>query len=105
MSQPPSHMQDLSQQISAATSILTDFLFSNGLPEPSFRADAPLDAPSMPEDVQVARRTLREAAQELYILATYPSEYLRWLACNVCSPSSPHPKIPSALLGSDQRLA
>ncbi|KIW27721.1 uncharacterized protein PV07_07432 [Cladophialophora immunda] len=82
MSQPPSHMQDLSQQISAATSILTDFLSSNGLPEPSFRADAPLDVPSMPEDVQVARRNLREAAQELYILATYPSEYLRWLACN-----------------------
>ncbi|KIW10106.1 hypothetical protein PV08_11066 [Exophiala spinifera] len=83
MSQPPpSHMQDLSQQISAATSVLTGFLSSNGLPEPSFSANSPLDAPSMPEDVQVARRNLREAAQELYILATYPSEYLRWLACN-----------------------
>ncbi|RMZ77384.1 hypothetical protein DV737_g4391, partial [Chaetothyriales sp. CBS 132003] len=78
MSQPPSHMQDLAQQISAATSILTNFLSSNGLVEPSFRADARLDVPSMPEDVEAARGNLREAAQELYILATYPSD-LRWL--------------------------
>jgi len=81
-------MQDLAKQISTATSILTGFLSSNGIVEPSFDKDAPLDMPDMPEDIQIARRNLREAAQELYMLSTGPSEHIRWLSCNVCFPSA-----------------
>ncbi|KIX06362.1 uncharacterized protein Z518_04338 [Rhinocladiella mackenziei CBS 650.93] len=76
-----SRMKGLAQQISVSTSILTDFFSSNGLPEPSFDKDAALQIPDCPEEIQIARRNLREAAQELYALATGPSEHLRWLAC------------------------
>lgn len=84
-SSSPSHMADLAKQISDATSVLTQFLSSNGLPEPSFAPDAPLHFPPSPEDVQNARRVLQEATKELHELATGPSEHVRWLACWVCS--------------------
>jgi len=76
-------MEDLAQQISGATSILTKFFSSSGLPEPSFDKDAPLQFPDCPEEIQVARRHLREATQELYTLVTGPGEHLRWLVCSV----------------------
>lgn len=78
-----SHLEHLAQEISTATAVLQHFLSSNGLPEPSFTKDAPLAFPSGPEEIQTARRTLREVSKELYDLVTGPSEHIRWLACNV----------------------
>jgi len=79
----PSRLEHLAQQISSTTNILNKFLSSKGLPEPSFAKDAPLNFPPAPEEIQIARRNLREASKELYDLVTGPSEHLRWLACNV----------------------
>ncbi|KIW93077.1 uncharacterized protein Z519_05682 [Cladophialophora bantiana CBS 173.52] len=77
-----SYMQDLAKHISSATSILAQYLASNGLPDLSFDKDAPLYMSDLPEDIQTARRRLREAAHELYVLSTGPSEHIRWLSCN-----------------------
>ncbi|KAK6373984.1 uncharacterized protein PV06_02840 [Exophiala oligosperma] len=98
MSQPPSHMRDLSQQISAATSVLISFLSSNALSEPSFRSDALSTTLACPKTYRSPAAICEKPAQELYILATYPNEDIRWLACSIY-----HFKIASLLPVQDTR--
>ncbi|KAI9727413.1 MAG: hypothetical protein M1834_008419 [Cirrosporium novae-zelandiae] len=81
MASTPS-IDDLADQISASTKIISNFLKSNNLPQLSFDKNAPLEFPHAPEDILAARRNLREATKTLYDLATGPSEHLRWLACH-----------------------
>lgn len=71
----------LADQISSCASLISQFLQSNNLPQPSFAPDAAPSFPPTPTPITNARQALIEAAQTIIDLTTGPAEHLRWLAC------------------------
>ncbi|KAK3059749.1 hypothetical protein LTS18_010133, partial [Coniosporium uncinatum] len=81
-------LEHLAALISSSAKTVKTFLTTNNIPQPSFHIDAPLGFPSdAPEDVQDARRNLREASKRIHDLATGPIESTTWLSTryNDCS--------------------
>ncbi|KAI9695583.1 MAG: hypothetical protein M1820_008508 [Bogoriella megaspora] len=74
-------LEDLAEQISDSTKIVSEHLKVNSLPQPSFELDAPIQWPELPPDVYEARSTLREASKKLHDLAT-GHQNLLWLFCS-----------------------
>ena len=67
---PSSRLEDLSAQISEQTKVVNDYLVTHGH-NLSFAVDSALSFPNdAPEEVLVARRTVREATKELHDLMT-----------------------------------
>lgn len=76
-------LETLASQIAQNTSLVNDFLVSNGK-KLSFEIDGEPSFPeNAPEEALEARRIVREATKELHDLMTGPSEHLRWLSYNV----------------------
>jgi hypothetical protein len=78
-------LEELSWTITKNASIVSQYLGSNGLPQPSFNGDGPetvLPGDS-PQAIQQARQKLIAASLELYQLAVGPSEFLPNLATGV----------------------
>jgi hypothetical protein len=91
-------LEELSWTITKNASIVSQYLGSNGLPQPSFNSDGPetvLPGDS-PQAIQQARQKLIAASLELYQLAVGPSEFLPNLATGVHLPS-PQTHIPGVL--------
>ena len=88
--QKVSSLKELTDQVSANATIISDFLRSNGHPLPSFERDAPINTipASAPSDIRAARQALMEAALRTFQLAQGPSEYLSNIAVGVGRPSS-----------------
>ena len=81
---------NLSNDIAKNTKILTEYLSSKGLEAASFDVNG-LDAfPISPNDEvpSKARLDLIAATKELHDIALGPKEGLRYLAWDVCAPSS-----------------
>ncbi|KAF2229683.1 putative O-methyltransferase [Viridothelium virens] len=76
---PLSPLQQYAKDVSAAADILTAFCIEQGLPQPSFGAQAPsVTIPySAPAEVQDARQQLISSAADLQKLATEPAEFLQ----------------------------
>ena len=73
----------LLEEVAKAGRTLTTFLSTNSYYQPSFRPGGLGEFPELPEDAQVARTKLREAAKAVYDLATGPEEYIKQQAWNV----------------------
>ena len=76
-------LETLAETILAASKTIKTYFTENDLPQLSFSPEAPLEFPSSSEEIQIARRNLREASKRIYDLATGPGEHIRWLACHV----------------------
>jgi 6-hydroxytryprostatin B O-methyltransferase len=65
---------DLNEQ----TRVLSNYLRTNGLPEPSFKRDGPIAAlpPQAPEEMRIAREKLLDDALQIFQLVSGPGEYL-----------------------------
>ena len=74
----PSRMTVLSQTIARETEKLETYFKAEGLPLPSFDAQAPSDFPKLPEDIEKSRREIILATKELGNLAVGPRESVRW---------------------------
>jgi hypothetical protein len=87
MSTPPStsSLIALAATITKETEKLDKYLKENGLPIPSFEADAPMDFPKLPAEMKKAREEVVRATKELGDLVTGPREGLRWMAWIVSS--------------------
>lgn len=83
VAESPSRMVVLAQKISKETEKLEAYFKANGLPSPSFDAEAPSDFPKLPEDIQKSRREVIFATKELRDLAVGPRESVRWGVWNV----------------------
>ena len=83
-----SPLEGLSSVITKNTSIVSQYLQANHLPQPSPEANGPVVVlPSdAPQDVQQARQQLIAASLEIFQLAIGPSEFLPHLATNVREP-------------------
>lgn len=79
-------LEHLSSAISENADIVSGYLKTNHLPQPSFEADGPsvIIPVNAPPNVQLARQKLLAASLELFQLATGPSEFLPNLATGVC---------------------
>ncbi|KAG2417765.1 hypothetical protein HFD88_008984 [Aspergillus terreus] len=79
-----SPLEGLSSVITKNTSIVSQYLQANNLPQPSPEANGPVVVlPSdAPQDVQQARQQLIAASLEIFQLAIGPSEFLPHLATN-----------------------
>ena len=79
------HLDELSSTISKNANVLSQYLASNGLPQPSFRSDGPSTVlpSSSPENIQQARQDLISASLNILHLAIGPSEFLPNLATGV----------------------
>ncbi|KAJ8106918.1 hypothetical protein OPT61_g9221 [Boeremia exigua] len=75
-------LERLSSVITENASIVSGYLATNHLPQPSFKADGPsvIVPATAPPNVQVARQKLLSASLELLQLATGPSDFLPNLA-------------------------
>lgn len=106
-------LERLSLDITENASIVSGYLATNHLPQPSFEADGPsvIVPVNAPPNVQLARQKLLSASLELFQLATGPSDFLPNLATGVsgfqvtkplfkyCSDSSvPIPLLPDLAL-------
>jgi hypothetical protein len=67
---------ELAEIIASETAILNRYLGSNGLPEPSFSPDAPIDAFGSSPDIQKAKSNVIEATIELRQLLEGPVKLL-----------------------------
>src|SRR5947207_12980438 len=95
-----SSLIELAQTITRGTEKLDKYLIESGSAMPSFDVDAPMDFPSLPEEIQKARLQVIKAAKELGDLVVGPTEGIRWMAWDV-SPSFkiPQSQIPCLLSG------
>jgi 6-hydroxytryprostatin B O-methyltransferase len=75
----------LASAISENANIVSGYLVTNSLPQPSFEAGGPsvIVPVSAPPNVQLARQKLLAASLEIFQLATGPSEFLPNLATGV----------------------
>ncbi|ORY10494.1 sterigmatocystin 8-O-methyltransferase [Clohesyomyces aquaticus] len=73
-----STLEQYVQQILQNTGIITEYLETNGLPQPSFERDAPESTlpESAPETIRAARVKLMDAALKAFQLALGPKEYI-----------------------------
>ncbi|KAF1963818.1 hypothetical protein CC80DRAFT_588143 [Byssothecium circinans] len=77
--------EQLSSAISESAGILSGYLTTYHLPQPSFEADGPsvIVPVNAPPNVQLARQKPLAASLELFQLATGPSDFLPNLATGV----------------------
>jgi hypothetical protein len=80
---PPFRLIELAQTISRETNTLDKYLREHRCPSPSFDVDAPLDFPSLPDDIQKTRQMIIECTQELRDLVVGPTETIRWMSWDV----------------------
>ncbi|KAH8714850.1 S-adenosyl-L-methionine-dependent methyltransferase [Phaeosphaeriaceae sp. PMI808] len=75
-------LEQLSSAISGSAGIVSGYLATNHLPQPSFEANRPsvIVPVNAPPNVQLARQKLLAASLELFQLATGPSDFLPNLA-------------------------
>jgi len=78
-----SSMIQLAATITRETEKLDRFIRDSGIPVPSFDVDAPLDFPTLPDDIKTAREEVVRATKELGDLVTGPRESIRWMAWDV----------------------
>jgi hypothetical protein len=78
-------LERLSSAITESAGIVSGYLATNHLPQPSFEADGPsvIIPVNAPPNVQLARQKLLSASLELFQLATGPSDFLPNLATGV----------------------
>lgn len=86
---PDSQIISLAKIISSETQKLEHYYKSQGIPTPSFEADAPGDLPKLPADVQRSRMAVIFAADELSTLVRGPRESVRWGVWGVCYTAVP----------------
>jgi hypothetical protein len=67
---------ELAEIIASQTAVLTHYLRSNDLPEPSFASDAPIDTFGSSPDMQKAKSSVIEATIELRQLLEGPVKLL-----------------------------
>jgi hypothetical protein len=67
---------ELAEIVASQTAVLTHYLRSNDLPEPSFASDAPIDAFGSSPDIQKAKSSVVEATIELRQLLEGPVKLL-----------------------------
>jgi hypothetical protein len=85
----PSRLIELAQTITKETEKLDKYLKESGCSMPSFDVDAPMDFPSLPEEIQRARQKVVESTKELGDLVVGPKEGIRWMAWDVSSHYKP----------------
>lgn len=73
-----SRIINLAKIISAESEKLDSYCKRQGIPTPSFDADAPGDFPKLPDDVQRSRQAIIFAASELSSVVRGPRESVRW---------------------------
>ena len=71
-------LEVLAQKISDSSKVVSEYLISKNLPQPSFDVNAPLQWPKHPPDVFEARSELRDATKKLHDLATGHRNLLAW---------------------------
>ncbi|KAI9681694.1 MAG: hypothetical protein M1822_007046 [Bathelium mastoideum] len=71
-------VEELAHKIPTSAKVVSDYLTSERLPQPSFEVDAPLQWPQLPSDVFGARSELRDATKKLHDLATGHRNLLTW---------------------------
>lgn len=81
-SQEP-RMGALAEIIRAETEKLETYLKANGIAQPSFHVDAPLDFPHLPDEIQESRQKIVFATNELANLVRGPRESVRFGAWSV----------------------
>ncbi|KAK0716458.1 O-methyltransferase-domain-containing protein [Apiosordaria backusii] len=86
MGSNPPPLTHLAQEIAKHASIITTYLQSHNLPQPSFASDSPAHPiPETDEKLSAARLALIEATKALHALAIGPSETTRLFAfTNLC---------------------
>jgi hypothetical protein len=91
---PDSHIVQLAKIIAAQTAKVDAYFNEHGI-VPSFEPDGRAEIPSLPEDVQDARKEIVRATSEMRDLVLGPEESLRWMAWNVssCPPDTSSYKI------------
>jgi 6-hydroxytryprostatin B O-methyltransferase len=97
---PNSPLEAYAAEICAAAKIVSAYCVENGLPHPSFDAQAPsVTLPSTaPSNVLRARQTIQTASLKIHQLATEPNEYLPYQAVHVSPPLFTAPySLPQAL--------
>jgi hypothetical protein len=85
----PSRLIELARMITKETETLDEYVRESGCSMPGFDVDAPMDFPSLPEEIQRARQKVVESTQELRDLVVGPTEGLRWMAWDVRLYSKP----------------
>ena len=85
----PSRLMELAQTITKETEKLDKYLKESGCSMPSFDVDAPMDFPSLPEEIQRVRQKVVESTKELGDLVVGPTEVIRWMAWDVSSHCKP----------------
>ena len=80
-----SRLLELTEIIAVNTKKINEFFKAEGKPDLSFNVDAPGDfpVPNSNAEIQLARRTVVNATQELHDLMVGPREAVRWLAWSV----------------------
>lgn len=73
-----SPLQNLTQDLGKNVQILTDYLRSAGLEQPSWDRHTPATVlpPDAPKDIQIAKELLMDQALQILQLASGPTEYL-----------------------------
>lgn len=82
---PELPLEELSWKITRNASVVSQYLASNGLPQPSFDSNGPSTVlpNDSPQGIQQARQELISTSLELLQLAIGPSEFLPNLATGV----------------------
>lgn len=85
MSKPEFPLEELSGSITDNARIVSQYLASQNLPQPSFRSDGPSTVlpKGSPQSIQEARENLIAKSLEILQLAIGPSEFLPHLATGV----------------------
>lgn len=88
MSESAFSLEKLSHEITDNAKIVSHYLDSQNLPQPSFRSDGPSTVlpKGSPQAIHEARENLITASLEILQLAIGPSEFLPHLATGVCFP-------------------
>lgn len=73
----------LAEIIRVETEKLETYLKENGIAQPSFHVDAPLDFPHLPDEIQESRQKIVFATNELANLVRGPRESVRFGAWSV----------------------
>jgi 6-hydroxytryprostatin B O-methyltransferase len=90
MSKPEFPLEELSSSITDNARIVSQYLASQNLPQPSSRSDGPSTVlpKGSPQSIQEARENLIANSLEILHLAIGPSEFLPHLATGVRLPPS-----------------
>ena len=77
---PTYDLEDVAGRISKNSAFLQRFISTRGLPEPSFRPDAPAEFPNPDHErsVEVVRENLIEDTRLLFDLVIGPMDRIKW---------------------------